>query len=403
MIPEGWSKERIGNILERVSLPVNPKKGELYREIGIRSHGKGIFHKEPTTSDDIGNKRVFEVVPDNFIVNIVFAWEQAIAKTTSAEKGFIASHRFPQFKPKNNSCDIDWLVYFFKTKFGKHLLTLASPGGAGRNKTLGQKEFEKTKLLLPPLEEQKVIAAILSKWDEAIEKIDALIAAKEKRKKALMQQLLTGKKRFKEFEGEEWKEVRLEEIVKDTQLGTTERGHEEPFNEAIPLLKMGNLAWGNISFEKLEIISKSKVEKKLILRKGDFLFNTRNTPQLVGKSAVWNSQFTEATFDNNINRITFKSTADPKYICYYLTHGKGKSTIQSLPAGSTSVAAIYWKDLKKVKLPLPSLYEQKSIIKVLESSDCELNNLASKATMLRSEKKALMQQLLTGKVRTKTA
>ena len=140
MVPSGWSRRKITEILERVAKPVSPQENTKYREIGIRSHGKGIFHKDPVTSLDLGNKRVFEVIPNSFVVNIVFAWEQAVAKTTENEIGFIASHRFPQFQPKNNSCDIDYLLYLFKTSKGKHLLGLASPGGAGRNKTLGQKE-----------------------------------------------------------------------------------------------------------------------------------------------------------------------------------------------------------------------------------------------------------------------
>ncbi|WP_019488072.1 hypothetical protein [Kamptonema formosum] len=65
-----------------------------YKQIGIRSHGKGIFHKEAVTGRELGNKRVYWVHPNAFVVNIVFAWEQAVALTSSDENGFIASHRF---------------------------------------------------------------------------------------------------------------------------------------------------------------------------------------------------------------------------------------------------------------------------------------------------------------------
>jgi len=78
-------------------------------------------HARTTTSHQyrsLGNKRVFRVHPDCFIVNIVFAWEQAVAKTSANEIGMIASHRFPMFRPKNNQCNIDYLTYFFKTPRG---------------------------------------------------------------------------------------------------------------------------------------------------------------------------------------------------------------------------------------------------------------------------------------------
>ena len=135
MAPKSWTVKSLGSVLERVSCPVIPDV--LYREIGIRSHGKGIFHKKPVLGKSLGNKRVFEVHGDCFVVNIVFAWEQAVARTTSNEVGMIASHRFPMYRPVDGLCDVDFLLYYFKTKKGKYLLELASPGGAGRNKTLG--------------------------------------------------------------------------------------------------------------------------------------------------------------------------------------------------------------------------------------------------------------------------
>ena len=59
-----WRTVTIGEILDKESIPVSVKKEALYREIGIRSHGKGLFHKEPVQGIELGNKRVFEIVPD---------------------------------------------------------------------------------------------------------------------------------------------------------------------------------------------------------------------------------------------------------------------------------------------------------------------------------------------------
>ncbi|MFT5163931.1 MAG: type I restriction enzyme S subunit [Alteromonadaceae bacterium] len=114
----------------------------------------------------------------------------------------IASHRFPMYQPKNNLCDISFILYLFKTKFGKHLLGLASPGGAGRNKTLGQSEFARIKLALPPLTEQKKITKILSTWDKAIAVNEQILVNFQQQKKALMQQLLDGSKRLPGFNEE---------------------------------------------------------------------------------------------------------------------------------------------------------------------------------------------------------
>ncbi|EKN3569200.1 TPA: restriction endonuclease subunit S [Yersinia enterocolitica] len=184
-----WKKEVISNLLEKVINPVNVEANKAYREIGIRSHGKGVFHKAPILGAALGNKRVFWVEENVLMVNIVFAWEQAIAITSSAENGMIASHRFPMYRPKQK-IDLRFLKYLFLTAKGKELLGIASPGGAGRNKTLGQKEFEKLELLIPEdIQEQTAIADVISAFDNLLEiqgqKIDALKA----HKRGLMQQL----------------------------------------------------------------------------------------------------------------------------------------------------------------------------------------------------------------------
>jgi len=197
ILPIDWQISPIKEVLVSVGELLTPKKENLYQQIGIRSHKKGIFYKEKVTGASLGNKRVFWIEPDCFIVNIVFAWEHAIAKTTKNEVGMIASHRFPMYKPKDSILDLDYLLYFFKSPRGKHLLGLASPGGAGRNKTLGKLEFMKLRIPVPPIEEQKAIAKILLAVDKEIELLKTKTEKLKEQKKGMMQVLLTGKKRLK--------------------------------------------------------------------------------------------------------------------------------------------------------------------------------------------------------------
>lgn len=193
---EKWKRKLLNDILIPVRKPLVPKKDELYQQIGIRSHTKGIFYKEKVTGAILGDKRVFWIEPNCFIVNIVFAWEHAIAKTTEKEIGMIASHRFPMFKTKDKVLDLDYLLYYFKSLKGKHLLGLASPGGAGRNKTLGQSEFMKLQIPVPSLEEQTAIAQGLQVADKEVQLLKSKLGKMKEQKKGLMQVLLTGKKRL---------------------------------------------------------------------------------------------------------------------------------------------------------------------------------------------------------------
>ena len=124
----------------------------------------------------------------------------------------IGSHRFPMYRPVNDRVDINYLIYYFLTKRGTNILEAASPGGAGRNKTLGQNRFLKSKIILPSIEEQRKIAAILMTQDKVIELKEKHLTEKQQQKKYLMQQLLTGKKRLHGFCGE-WKKTKLKNIL----------------------------------------------------------------------------------------------------------------------------------------------------------------------------------------------
>ena len=185
-----WKTRKVSSLLIRSVSPVSVESEEMYREIGIRSHGKGIFHKEPLLGKELGDKRVFHVEENAFVLNIVFAWEQAVAVTSAAERGMIASHRFPIYKPNECEADVDFIKYFFLTNKGKELLGIASPGGAGRNKTLGQKEFEKLEFLCPrKVEEQTAIERCLSSTDDLITTATQELDTLKTHKKGLMQQL----------------------------------------------------------------------------------------------------------------------------------------------------------------------------------------------------------------------
>ena len=136
-----WPLRPIGELLKRVRSPVDVEPELTYQEIGIRSHCKGIFHKPSTTGKDLGKKRVFWIEPGCLIFNIVFAWEQAVAMTSENEAGMIASHRFPMYTSRSGKLLPEYAWRYFSTPRGKYDLGIASPGGAGRNKTLGQAEF----------------------------------------------------------------------------------------------------------------------------------------------------------------------------------------------------------------------------------------------------------------------
>jgi len=194
----------------------------------------------------------------------------------------------------------------------------------------------------------------------------------------------------------DWKTVAFETLVADTQLGTTERG-EEDGDSNIDLIKMGNLKWGGLALADVERVAVRKMNGQVgLLQAGDLLFNTRNSADLVGKSAIWRDSESPATHDNNINRIRLRDYAHSEFYGAYLSTGTGKKNVQSLAVGSTSVAAIYWKDLSKLKVPLPPLPEQRKIAEILRTWDEAIEKLeALQKAKLRSYR-ALTHALVFG-------
>lgn len=360
--------------------------------------GKVFFYKEPVTGTELGNKAVFWIEPDCFVMNIVFAWEQAIGKTTKSEIGMIGSHRFPMYKPVNNRVDIDYLIYYFLTKRGTDILEAASPGGAGRNKTLGQDRFLKSKIVLPPLLEQQKIAAILTNQDKIIELKEKLLAEKQHQKKYLMQQLLTGKKRLPGFSGE-WK------IQPLWKISNKQKKKNSGFQYSLVL--SNSAVHGIVSqdqeFDK-EIANEERIDGYYIVEPGAFVYNPRISVSApcgpinineTGKTGIMSPLYTvfcisSTEVSTKFLKYYFQSSCWYRYIKGVANYGARHDRI-SISDG----------DFFNMPIALPLKAEQVAITEVLSAADREIDLLQKDIEQEKQKKKALMQLLLTGIVRVK--
>lgn len=397
ILPVDWKWYTLGDCLQRVEKPVAVQPDKFYTQIGIRSHGKGLFYKEPVTGKSLGSKAVFWIEPNCFIVNIVFAWEQAIGKTSQSEVGMIGSHRFPMYRPINERVDVEYLIYYFLTKRGTDILEAASPGGAGRNKTLGQDRFLKSKIILPPIEEQQKIAAILATQDKVIELKEKLLNEKQRQKKYLMQQLLTGKKRLPGFNGA-WETIRLCNIAsrctKRNTAGNT---------NVLTISAQDGLINQSAFFNK--VIAGDDKSNYFLLKKGDFAYNksySNGYPYgAIKRLSRYNSGIVSPLyicFQINEKNIS----AD--YLEQYFEAGLLNQEIQAFAqegARNHGLLNISTDDFFNAKLQLPHFEEQTAIVQILVAADHEIELLRLDIEQEKLRKKALMQLLLTGIVRVK--
>ena len=178
---EDWEQRKLDSIVQKYEDPVEtPTDG--YMRLGIRSHAKGTFHSYVEKGKELETAKMFRVAANNFIVNITFGWEHAVAITDDKDAGKLVSHRFPQYS-FHAGMNPKFFRYLILDEKFKHHLKLSSPGGAGRNRVLKLSDMLDYKMYVPKQEEQSKIAAYFERLDYLItlhqHKCDELVKIKK--------------------------------------------------------------------------------------------------------------------------------------------------------------------------------------------------------------------------------
>ena len=191
-----WENKELGYFIKSTPRP-QEKPNKKFLALGLRSHGKGVFHKPNFDPNSIAMDTLYVVKENDLVLNITFAWEHAIAVANYEDEGGLVSHRFPTFTFKDGISNAMFFRYFVLQPRFKYLLGVISPGGAGRNRVMSKKDFPKLIVKIPPYTEQIAISNVLQAIDQEIEYQQQYLEQIQVQKKGLMQQLLTGKIRVK--------------------------------------------------------------------------------------------------------------------------------------------------------------------------------------------------------------
>ncbi len=157
---EGAEWKPLTEAASLVRRSIKTKPDEQYEEMGIRSFGKGTFKKPVLTGNQIGNKRIYRIHEGDLVFSNVFAWEKAIAVAKKEDNGRVGSHRFITYVPHKGQATSEFLCHHFLSERGIEDIRAASPGSAGRNRTLGLTKLEKILVPVPDYEEQERFAEI---------------------------------------------------------------------------------------------------------------------------------------------------------------------------------------------------------------------------------------------------
>ena len=387
MVPKGWMLLQVSDICKL-------QNGNSFKPHEWDTKGLPIIRIQNLNGS--GNYNYFSGVPqDKWLVEpgqLLFSW--AGTKGVSfgpfiwnGPKGVLNQHIYKVFA--NENVHEHWLYLALL-----HITQKIEAQAHGFKSTLlhvQKKDIDNQFVLTPPVAEQKKISQILSTWNKAISVTEKLLANSQQQKKALIQQLLTGKKRLLDENGVrfsgEWCTCTLSEVA-HIIMGSSPKA--EAYNDNGLGL---TLIQGNADIKCR--VSCPRVYTSDITKEctpGDILLSVRAP---VGTVAL--SQH-KACIGRGISAIKSKRKMSQSFLYQWFLWFEPKWCY--LSQGST-FESINSDDIKTLKLSVPNFEEQQKIAAVLSAADTEISTLEKKLACLKNEKKALMQQLLTGKRRVK--
>lgn len=377
LIPEDWEVKRLGEICTHFKSGITITSKDIHEDGLYPVYGGNGLRGYANTFTHDGSY-------------ILIGRQGALCGNVNYVDGknYISEHAIAVQTNEN----MQWLKYKLENwNLNRFSESSAQPG-------LSVEKLVRYKLSVPTLKEQNKIADILSLWDTAIEKQTALIEKLTLHKRGLMQQLLTGKKRLKGFEGE-WKEVKLGEI------GVFFKGGGVPKDK---ITDIGNkcLTYGDLYTKYDFVISgvKSYIDddtanESVKIQYGDICFaGSGETKEDIGKCAAFiDNEFGYAGGDI----IVFRATDYNPITLSYILNSNDVIRQKSNMGQGHSVVHIYPYQLEKLMIKLPSRAEQDAIATILIESDKEIEIQKQRLTSLQEQKNGLMQVLLTGKKRIK--
>ena len=403
-LPSGWKAVRLKEISSRITRKNQDNKCQNVLTISAQS---GLI-----SQTDFFNKQVASKDLSSYI--LLKKGDFAYNKSYSAGYSFgafkrlnfydegVVSPLYIYFKFNDDICSDFFEFYFDGGQANRQIKDIVQEGARNHGLlNLSIDDFFNIKICTPPLDEQKKIAEILSTWDEAINLTINLIENKKRFKKALMQNLLTAKIRFPEFQ-DEWREVKLGNIgvFKTSSVDKIIQKGECIVN-LVNYMDVYRNTHINSSLKLSQTSASNREIENLSLAKGDVLFTpSSETLYDIGHSAVILSDMPNTLFSYHLVRFRLDIKNDIVFLGYVFNQDNILKQFARLSQGATRYT-LSIRDFQNVFINLPNLKEQQKIAEVLTAFDDEINLLNLKLENLKKQKQGLMQKLLSGKVRVK--
>lgn len=410
LIPEKWTVSTIGAIAD---VKTGPFGSALHAEdyvqdgtpiITVEHLGEtGLTHQNLPKVSEKDRHRLFAYSMQEG--DIVFSRVGSVdrnAYVTASENGWLFSGRILRLRAKNEKLSTQYLGYYFKSEDTKERIRNVAVGQT--MPSLNTKLMNAFKVVLPTIEEQKDIAALLSNMDTLISALEKQISKKKAIKQGAMQELLTGKRRLPGFSGE-WETKKLEDYCSliTKQTGFDYSAYIKPalitrkMPNTFPMIQTINFRGRKFTFETDYYIPQSVAMQfpNIVLNKKCVLFSIVGAS--VGNVGLYPGSIT-AFCGGAIGITRFRNEQDAEWVFNYMSSPDGQSQIQYVTKGGAQ-ATVTIADIRNFKIPTPEKDERDAISGILENMDHEIEVLEQKLEKYSEVKQGMMQQLLTGKIR----
>lgn len=379
---KAWPMVSLGELLRLDRRPVKVIPERQYSEIGIYCFGRGIFHKSPRSGFEVGNKDLFLIKESDFILQVTFAWEGAVALASTAEDGMFGSTRFPTFRVDESRCHPLYLLNYFKTKEGQEQLIKISPGSAGRNRVLSMKRIPEVLVPLPPLSEQQRIVAKIEGVTTKIEE------ARELRQKTVEEvEALTKSAYNNIFNNLSCDFFPLNKLMCE---GGKQVNTSNPNFYQYIYLSLEDIESHTGKIKKLKTVLDANVTGSAVMFDKDVVLFSKLRPYL---NKVVVSPCEGCATTELVVFVLWKEKITPYYLCAYLRTPKVVSEINVSSSG-TKMPRANMKLVRNILVPVPPLSEQRRIVAYLDNLQSKVDELKKYQNETQKELDALMPSIL---------
>lgn len=385
IFPVDWHIQKINRWIALAERPITLEDDKKYRLVTVRRGFGGIDLRGESLGKDILVKNYFRVFHRDFLISKRQIAHGACGIVTKFLDGAVVSNEYNVFVPKPGT-DIEMFNLMMQLPHYTRLFYLMSDGVHIEKLLFKTQDWMKRQLAMPPIAEQQKIAAILTTQDKVIELKEKRLAEKQRQKKYLMQQLLTGKKRLPGY-WREWNFPKAKEVFQSV----TDKNHKGDLMVLSATQDKGIMPRDEVDIDiKYEVSSLASYKK---VCQGNFVISLRSFQGGIEYSAY-----------TGLVSPAYTVLSPKKELCdeYYKQYFKSADFINRLNVavyGIRDGKQISFEDFGRLRIPYPPINEQTAIAQVLSTADREISLLRQDIEQEKQKKKALMQLLLTGIVR----